>query len=361
MTARARRCGEAVLFGVVPALLLVVVVAAVVSEGRTGSDFGTFWEAARAVLHGRSPYPDVASLPHVAGPKFAPYVYPPVAAVSLVPLGVLPYTLAALVFLGLGLAAVAAALLLLEVRDWRCYGAAFASAPVFAAGGLGTVSPFLLLAVAAAWRHRDRALVCGLCVAYLVSAKLFLWPVWLWLLRTRRFRAAAVAAGSAAAAVLGSWALIGFAGLHEYPRLLGRLTGLVGPHSYSSYALGRALGLGGGAAQLAVYAVGALALAAAARRRADDRALLTAALGLSLLLTPILWPHYLVLVLVPIALARPTLSPLWLAPLALWADCTARSHDSPLRIGAALALAGLLLAAAVRPRPRTPLTALPVS
>jgi hypothetical protein len=34
-------------------------------------------------------------------------------------------------------------------------------------------------------------------------------------------------------------------------------------------------------------------------------------------LTPILWLHYLVLLVVPIALARPRLSLLWFAPLAL--------------------------------------------
>ena len=35
------------------------------------------------------------------------------------------------------------------------------------------------------------------------------------------------------------------------------------------------------------------------------------------MLTPILWLHYLVLLVVPIALARPRLSALWFAPLAL--------------------------------------------
>ncbi|MGH7342691.1 MAG: hypothetical protein ACREKH_19575, partial [Candidatus Rokuibacteriota bacterium] len=36
-----------------------------------------------------------------------------------------------------------------------------------------------------------------------------------------------------------------------------------------------------------------------------------------LVLTPILWLHYLVLLVVPIALARPRLSALWFVPLAL--------------------------------------------
>ena len=48
-----------------------------------------------------------------------------------------------------------------------------------------------------------------------------------------------------------------------------------------------------------------------------DRRSLTLALAAGFVLTPILWLHYLVLLVVPIALARPRLSALWFAPLAL--------------------------------------------
>jgi hypothetical protein len=47
-------------------------------------------------------------------------------------------------------------------------------------------------------------------------------------------------------------------------------------------------------------------------------------LAAALVMTPILWLHYLVLLFVPIALVRPRLSALWFAPLALsvfeWRD-----------------------------------------
>jgi hypothetical protein len=68
-----------------------------------------------------------------------------------------------------------------------------------------------------------------------------------------------------------------------------------------------------------------LVLAArAARTSADapcerDRRSLVLVLAAALVLTPILWLHYLVLLIVPIALARPRLSALWLAPLVLTA------------------------------------------
>jgi hypothetical protein len=48
-----------------------------------------------------------------------------------------------------------------------------------------------------------------------------------------------------------------------------------------------------------------------------DRRALTLTLAAGVVATPILWLHYLVLLVVPIALARPRLSALWFAPLAL--------------------------------------------
>jgi hypothetical protein len=324
----------------------------VADVGHHESDFATFWQSGRDVLHGRSPYPQLQTLPRHAGPaSFAPFVYPPLAAVAMIPLSVLPYSVALYVFILVDLAAVALALRLLGVADWRCYGAVYASAPVYAGTGLGAISPLLLLGVAALWRYRDRAVVAGALVAGVATAKLFLWPLWLWLVRTRRFAAAAVAAVVSVVAVAGAWATIGFAGAREYPKLLGRLTSLVGPESYSPYALGRSLGLGGGTAQAAAYLVALAAIALAAWRLSDSRRLLSAAIAISLIATPILWPHYLVLLFVPIALARRSFSPLWLAPLALWVDSSAWSSGSTTRIVGLLAIAAATLTYASAPRP----------
>jgi hypothetical protein len=340
---RIARRGTKVVLVVFPLVLVALLVVVVAVAGRHGSDFATFWDSGRAVVHGRSPYPSLASLPRRASPtSFAPFVYPPVTAFAMAPLGLLPFSVAIFVFLVLDLAAVALALRLLGVDDWRCYALAYSSVPVFSAAGLGTISPLLLLATAAAWRYRDRALAVGALVAYVSTAKLFLWPVWLWLVRTRRFRAAAVAAVLAAAGVFASWAAIGFAGLRDYPHLLGRLTELVGGQSYSAYALGRALGLARTPAQLAAEGAAILALLVAARLLRDDGRLLTAAVAAALVLTPILWPHYLVLLFVPIALARPRFSPLWLAPVLLWVDSSAWSHGSAIRIAGALAVAAVV-------------------
>lgn len=350
MRATLRSWGAIAFLGVLPAGVVVALAFVVVSGGRTGSDFTTFWESGRHVLHGASPYPRLQSLPAVADRvMFSPFVYPPPAAFAMVPLSLLPFAAANVVFLLLGLASLVLALRLLGVRDPRCYGAAFLAEPVFAAGGNGTVSLALLLGVAAAWRYRGTTVRLGLLVAAVVALKLFLWPLWIWLLWTRRFAAALLAAVAAGVVTLAGWALIGFAGLHDYPHLLGRLTELVGPNGYSLYALQRAAGESHVAAEAGLAAAAVVVLAAAARARpATERASFCAALGSALLLTPILWPHYLVLLFVPIALARPAFSALWLLPVAFWFDGATWSDGHPARIAPVLLLAAAAFVLSLR-------------
>ena len=336
------RCLTLTLFGVLPALLVAAMVHAVATTGAHLSDFWTFWDAGRAALHGRSPYPSLHALPHEAVEKtFAPFVYPAPAAVVFAPFALLPYAVAKLLFLALNLAALGLALRLLGVSDWRCYGAAYGSAPVYAASVNGTVSLFLLLAVAAAWRFRNSVGVVAALVAAAITAKLFLWPLWLWLVRTRRYAAAVLAVVVSAFTVVAAWSVLGFAGLREYPTLLDRLTGLVGPHSYSLYAFERAVGLDHGTAQAAVYLAGAIVLALLVSVR-DDRRVLIVALALSLVLTPILWPHYLVLLFVPIAITARSFTALWIAPLFLWLDATAWNRGA-VSIAGVLAMSCVIL------------------
>jgi alpha-1,2-mannosyltransferase len=357
-----RRSCEWATLVLVPAAVALVCSASFVHRGLAKPDFGAFWLAARAVLHGHSPYPPLASLPPVASRGFEPFGYPVVAAFLLVPFGAVPFLAAKLVFLAVNIGALVLALRLLGVRDWRCYSVAFLSAPVVESLATGTLSILLLLGVAAAWRFRERAIAVGLLVAAAATAKLFLWPLWFWLVRTRRWRGAAVAAGASAAAVVGCWAAIGFDGFADYPQRLGRLTRLYGPHSYSTYALQRVLGAGHGHAVDVTYLVGAIALAVAFVAVADDRRSLVAMLGVSFVATPIFWPHYLVLLLVPVGLAAPKLTRLWVVPLLLWVNPTAWNNGHAWQIAAELGLALVGLGAVFRPVPtRRPLLSLRVS
>lgn len=319
-----------------PSVMYALIALRAFSGDRSGTDFLSFWEAGRRVLAGQSPYPLVDALPAVVDQfTFAPFVYPAPAAYWLVPLAILPFAVAKTLFLALNLGSVVLALRLLGVRDWRCHAVVFLSVPLVAGAALGTFSPLLLLGVAAAWRYRDKTARLGLIVAMLVVAKLFLWPLWLWLVYTRRFKAAALSAAAGVTMTVVAWKAIAFAGLDQYPRLLSRLTELVGTNSYSPFALLHTAGFSASAAQRLVFAGGALIAALAAyllRQDITDERSFVVVLGLALLLTPILWPHYLVLLYIPVALMRRSFSLLWLVPLLMWFDGDGWSYGSPVRI-----------------------------
>jgi hypothetical protein len=348
-----RSKASAVLFlAAIPAAMYVPTVLHAATGDRKSSDFLSFWQAGGRVLHLQTPYPVVDALPAVADRfTFEPFVYPAPAAFGMVPFAILPFAVAATLFLALSFGGIVWALRMLDVRDWRCYGATFASVPVLAGTSLGAFSPLLLLGAAAAWRYRDRISRVAPIVAALAVTKLFLWPLWLWLVYTRRFGAAAIAAALGVVATIGAWALIGFDGLRDYPRLLSRLTELVGTQSYSPYALLRTEGFGGSAAQRLVLVIGVVLIAWTAwtfrTARTDERSFV-AALGLALLLTPILWPHYLVLIYVPIALARKSFSALWLWPLLFWFDGFGWSNGEAIRIVPALCMAAVPFVLALR-------------
>lgn len=322
-----------VLLIVLPTPLYAVEIYHAAAGIAVGSDFLSFWHAGGAVLGGRSPYPALSSLPQVADPKtFAPFVYPAPAAYWMVPFALLPFPVGATIFLFLSWGAAGVALRLLEVRDWRCYAAMFATVPIAAGTSLGSYSPWLLLGATAAWRWRERVWRVGPIIGLLVVAKVFLWPLWLWLVFTRRYAAAAISAALGVVMTLGAWAALGFAGLRDYPHLLSRLTGLVGVNGYSPFALLHTAGLSVALAQRATVVLTLLLLGASVaslrESRADGRSFV-AALAIALLATPVLWPHYFALAFVPLAMARRTFSWPWALPLLLWTCGNGWSFGDP--------------------------------
>ena len=72
-------------------------------------------------------------------------------------------------------------------------------------------------------------------------------------------------------------------------------------------------------AMVAVSAVLLVAVFLLGRRGAELPAF-AIAIAAALAVSPIVWQHYLVLLLVPLAIARPRLSVAWFLPLVLWAS-----------------------------------------
>ena len=336
------------LFAALPVLLTIAFTIGVHHE--PAFDFRALWQAGRDVAHGRDPYPTVSGISPLPGIAHQEFIYPAAVAVAMVPLGLLPFGLAATLFVVLLIVAVGATLRILGVRDWRCYGVAFSTIPVLESFRLGAVTPFLALGLAGIWTLRDRRWSLPLLVCGVVLAKLFLWPVFVWLLATGRRGAAARAALLAVAAGAVGWAVVGIGTLSRYPHVLRRMTDVQYRKSYGFDGLLASLGAGGTAARLGVALVaagGAAAIAVTARRARSPEPAFALAVVVSLFASPLVWLHYYALLLVPIAIASPGLSLLWAVPLLLWATPFPESGGSTWRIALPMAVAVLAL---VRPR-----------
>ncbi len=347
-----------------PVAMVLVILAAGFAGGHFLLDFqGGLYNAGHDILHGHDPYrPDY--LAHQAALQRAGHtpqtiiylpVYPAPPLVATVPFSLLPYALAGVLFAAASIGAILLALRLVGVTDWRCYSLAFASWPVQHGLMLGALTPLLVLGVAVAWRYRDRALACAAAVAALVVAKLFLWPLVVWLLVTRRFRAAALAVALGAASVAVCWAIIDFHGLSGYPRMLNDLSTISEGVGVSVVAALIKIGIGAGVAR-ALALAGGLALAVSGvrllgRPAGERRAFSLAVLG-GLVASPMVWPHYLALLVIPIALAAPRLSLLWLLPSLLYVAPIDQTRVKPWAILPYLAMVGLLVVLQLRdPRP----------
>jgi alpha-1,2-mannosyltransferase len=346
----AARSSTVLLFGVAPLALLLGLLW--LSRDELAIDLhNAFRPAAAALLDGSSPYPQATT--EVVSKRDA-FVYLPFAALAFAPFALVPPLAADLLGMALMAGLGAGALALLGVRDWRCYGAALATAPVLAAIQTANLTLALACALAAVWALRARRVVPGLVLALTLASKLFLWPVLVWWLATRRYVSALVALSATVVLVGATWSAISFAGLQQYPDLLRALTETLGGDAYTVFAVASDLGLGPLPARALGLALATAVLAASvllARRGDDARSFVLAVLA-SLLFSPIVWLHYFALLLVPIALVHRRLSYLWVSPLAFWAGAAGTGNGTTAGTALALAAALAVTVLAVRAAPR---------
>ena len=305
----------ALLVGAALMLLIAASISVFSAESdRIGFDLRAgYLPAAEAVWDGESPYadPDDPALDLRRA-----YVYPPQLAIGLVPLSWLPSDLAVfLVFLA-AVAALLGAVALVGVRDVRCYAAVLLWAPTWNALDTLNVSAALALGVALVWRFRSTFWPLAATLGVMVSVKLFLWPLVAWIALVRRPPAAARGVAIGFVLAFGSWAAIGLSGLGDYPELLSK----VGEQdNYSLVAVAEELALRPVGAVVAAL-VGCALLVASVRwwRRGQEIGSFTLAVAACLALSPVVWLHYLTLLIAPLGLARPRFSALWLLPIVLW-------------------------------------------
>jgi alpha-1,2-mannosyltransferase len=354
VSARSRRGRVAVTGLLVSAAAVLVLSAALAVFSSTSDEIG--WDyrtgylpAATAVRHGESPYPDPDD---PALDLRRAYVYPPQVAIALVPLTEVPSDLGTFIVFLLSLAALCGAIALVGVRDVRCYAALLMWAPTWNSLITLNVSSALALGVAALWRFRATLWPLALTLGALVSIKLFLAPLVAWVALTRRANAAALGLCVALGLTIAAWAAIGFAGLADYLDLLSRV------EKQQTYALSSAAAELGVDARLArafglAVGVGLVALAASWTRRGDGERGYAAAVAATIAMSPVVWLHYLTLLIAPLGVLRPRFSPLWLVPIVLWVSPRDENGDGLQPFVPALVVALLLIVMLIR-RPSSP-------
>jgi hypothetical protein len=307
---------EPVAYAALPGIILVHSVLAWSRLHTLAYDFDrAYLPAAHHVLHNASPYGPATRA--ALGSQTA-YVYPPLGAFLAAPFAAIPAHAADVLVTVLAVLALPAILALVGVRDWRCLVVSLLWMPTISAIHLGSITLVLVIGVALVWRWRSHAVRAGIVLGFVIGLKLLLFPLVVWLAITRRWTAAAVAAGSSIFFLFAPWIPIHGAGLSAYPHRLSLLSSIEAKRGFSPAALLWQLGVGWTAAQAIGYSCGAVLLVLAYRRRRSDTAAFGFACAASLLLTPILWPNYLLIMLIPLGLRRPRFDVVWLLPVLLF-------------------------------------------
>ena len=351
-----RKCRELlhavanVLIGFVPAMLTGIIVYDLFKHHWTAYDLHySYYPAAHRLLSGGSPY----AVPAVDIHRGLAFVYPALAAIVFAPFALFGRTNADHLYMLACFLMIPITLWAAGVRDWRVYGPPFMWLPIIVGWQGGNVSVPLTCLVALAWRYRDRPLVAGFVAGVAISLKPFVWPLALWLLVTRRWRAAAYCLLSGLVLNLLAWAIVGFDQIHVYLRLSGQVTDALWRGGYSVLAVAHHLGIGRGAGE-ALLLTGSLLLVAGLvyvgfiQSREREAMILTVAL--MLFASPLVWSHYFVLLLVPLALARPRWDPIWYLPCTMWI-CPPSFTANGREVALAWLVSGYCFVTALRGRP----------
>jgi alpha-1,2-mannosyltransferase len=277
-----------------------------------GKDLEVYLGGVNEFRHGRSAYAIDYGADHL------PYTYPPVSLLTFAPLSVLSHHAALYAMIGVGVAATfATAWLTLGMLGYTgTEGRIGVSAAVTAlmlwcepfqlTFNLGQVNIVLMLLVVADFarpdHHRSKGALIGVATAVKLVPAIFV----LYLLLTRRLRAAAVATATFVALTLLGWVVMPGAStdywLHGLFLKSGRVASLVGPRYVSNQSLhglatrlfadhDTAAGLLWVLSALAV-AVAGMALAVWAYRRGEDLVGMLTVAFTGLLLSPIAWSHH---------------------------------------------------------------------
>jgi alpha-1,2-mannosyltransferase len=268
-------------------------------------DFDTFWRSARAFWEGRAVYATGAELENLNPPLW-------VLLISLLgllePLVAYRFFVMITLFVTVGYLAWVAGELRLRPA-WAVVGGVMLllSSPMLATLALGQIYPFLALGLVAAWisDRRGRHTVSGVALGLVVALKPSLVPVLLWPLVRRRWRTVVTAVAAGVVATVIGAVVVGFGATLDWLELLsGSSASAYWDNASLPAAAARLFTDNPYARHVAVlpwtvpvaYALGIAAVAVTAWRvRGGAEVGLWALVAASLLVSPIAWHNYLVL------------------------------------------------------------------
>lgn len=322
-----------------------------------GYDFQAYVQAANRLLAGQPLYDPAVD---VAG-GFAIFLYPPPFAVLMIPFTWLPAGSGPMVWTVVLAAAFAIGCALLPVRPsvrWTVLLLAGICWPYLYSVKLGQVGPLLFLSFAAGWRWRDRPGPLGVAMAFGTIVKVQPALLFGWAVVTRRYRAAVIGIAVLAAAAVATTIVTGPGTWADYAAILGRVSAPVTtPHNFTLgallYGAGVELGLATVVQWLGVIVTVVVVLYA--WWRADPvTSYVTTVVG-SQLVSPLLWEHYAMLLLIPVALLLER-GHWWAIALPLLPWLGPATYPPIMFIG----LVGPILTAERRPRATAPTAPAPV-
>ncbi len=275
-----------------------------VAGNTLGFDFLCYHLAVQRLLAGQPVY-DLSF--QSAGP-FGLFYYPPTFIPFLLPFGLLGPALATWAWIGMSVVALLAGIALLPVERrirWVILLLAGLSWPVMYALKLGQVGPLLFLLFAAGWRGIASEAVVGVTGALGAAIKIQPGLVLAWALLTRRWRAvgigAAVLVGMAAVGTLAA----GIPAWTDFLTLARRVADpITTPHNTTVGALLYQAGLLSADAALVVHWISVavvLGIFVVSSLKLGPVPSYLVALIASQLILPIIWDHYAMLLLIPIA------------------------------------------------------------
>ena len=268
-----------------------------------GYDFRAYHQAAVRLLGGQPLY----DTSFQAAGGFGLFYYPPTFAPLILPFGWLAETAAVWAWTALLVIGFLAGVVLLPVTrtvKWWVVLLAGLSWPFVYAVKLGQVGPLLFLLFAAGWRWLEKP--AGLGVATGLGAAIKLQPglVLVWAVLTRRWMAALVGVAVLAVLAVVATVLAGVRAWSDFFQLVGQVGDpITTPHNVTPGAVAFQLGASAGVASAIQWISVALTLAlvVVAARRATVEASYLVAVVASQLISPILWDHYALLLLLPVA------------------------------------------------------------